>query len=163
MVTFKTLQELYAANKIVLDQESRRLYTTDAQISSPSKLFNDNERLPLSSTTHIMWRLNKMVTARIIRTIFQKPFFLPDRSGQSVERFIFIDGAKAEPYILPNPECSYVFMIQGSGERMIVLKPPEECGDKCKTVSVVMKPSHVCKYFCKNLFSEPVENIRSST
>lgn len=86
-----------------------------------------------------------MMTAGLVRKVFPKPSFLSDRAGQSVERFIFIDGVRAEPYLLPNTECSYVFLIQGSGERTIVLKPSNECSNKCKTISMVLKPSHICK------------------
>lgn len=87
-----------------------------------------------------------MISARVIRAVFPKPYFLPDRAGQSVERFVFIDGAKSEPYILPNTECSYVYIIQGSGERTIILRPSAECTHQCKTLSVTLKPLDVCKY-----------------
>lgn len=99
----------------------------------------------MSHKTHVSWRLNKMITARVIRSKFTKPPFLPDRAGQSVERYVFIDGAKSDPYFLPNTECSYVYMIQGSGERTIILKPSKECSSQCKTLSVNLKPSYVCK------------------
>lgn len=121
----------------------RRLTSNSHSIKTPADLFNKKH---VSSRTHISWRLNKMITARIIRSVFAKPYFLSDRAGQSVERFVFIDGAKSEPYFLPNTECSYVYMIQGSGERTIILKPSKECSYYCKTLSVTLKPLDVCKY-----------------
>lgn len=87
-----------------------------------------------------------MTAARIIRKLFPRPHFFPERTGQAVERFLCIDGPISEPYYLPNPECSYVFVIQGAGERTIALKPPKECEKHCKAVSVHMEPAHVCKY-----------------
>lgn len=86
-----------------------------------------------------------MITARIVRSVFAKPYFLSNRAGQSVERFVFIDGAKSEPYFLPNTECSYIYLIQGSGERTIILKPSQECSYQCRTLSVTLKPLDVCK------------------
>lgn len=137
------LQNIYQLNKDVLDLDGRRLQANIHSIKTPSDLFNCNK---VSSKTHISWRLNKMVTARVIRSVFPKPYFLPDRAGQSVERFVFIDGAKSEPYILPNTECSYVYVIQGSGERTIILRPSEECTYQCKTLSITLRPLDVCKY-----------------
>lgn len=67
------------------------------------------------------------------------------RSGQDIERFVYIDGPFADPYKLPDTECNYVFVIQGSGERTIALRPTKECEITCKTVSVTLKPSYVCK------------------
>lgn len=98
-----------------------------------------------SSKTHTSWRINRMMPARIVRSLFPRPYFISQRSGQSMERFIMVDEPSAEAYSLPNLECSYVVIIQGSGERTIILKPSKECGNSCKTVSVVLKPSFVCK------------------
>lgn len=142
-IKFETLQKLYKLNKHELDLDARRLISNNPLIKTPKDLFSSKD--VFSSKTHISWRLNKMITARIVRFVFAKPTFLPDRAGQSVERFVFIDGAKSEPYLLPNTECSYVYMIQGSGERTIILKPSKECSYQCKTLSVILKPSYVCE------------------
>lgn len=143
MVDLKILQDIYNQNKNILNSETKRLESTNSSYTNLKDLFSNN--VELSSHTHISWRITKMATARVIRQVFPKPFFLPERSGQSVERFLMIDGAKAEPYVLPNTECSYVFVIQASGERSIVLKPSKECSNSCKTISIVLKPSYVCK------------------
>lgn len=141
-VTFETLQNLYKMNKNDMDLDARRLYSNTHMVKSPSEVFNLKK---VSSKTHISWRFNKMITAQVIRSVFTKPYFLSDRAGQSVERFVFIDGAKSQPYFLPNTECSYVYMIQGSGERTIILKPSKECSYHCKTLSVTLKPLDICK------------------
>lgn len=142
-VKYETLQNLYKMNENELNLDKRRLHSNNHLIKTPSDLFSSKK--VLSSKTHISWRFNKMITARIIRSVFLKPYFLSDRTGQSVERFVFIDGAKSQPYFLPNTECSYVYMIQGSGERTIILKPSKECSYNCKTLSVTLKPLDVCK------------------
>uniref|UniRef100_A0A6P7FRX2 Uncharacterized protein LOC114332028 n=1 Tax=Diabrotica virgifera virgifera TaxID=50390 RepID=A0A6P7FRX2_DIAVI len=146
-VTLKTLQQTYKQNRVLLDSETRRLQSTNSSITTLRDLFGSDDNIFLSNlNTHISWRITKMASARIIRQVFPKPFFLPERSGQSVERFVMLDGHTAEPYVLPNTECSYVFLIQGSGERSIVLKPSKECSNNCRTVSVVLKPSYILWY-----------------
>lgn len=87
-----------------------------------------------------------MTPARLIRALFPKPLMVSEWSGQSVERYIMIDEPGAETYTLPSFECSYVFVIQGSGQRTIILKPSKECSRDCRTISIVLKPSYVCEY-----------------
>lgn len=99
-----------------------------------------------SGDTHISWRINRMAPARLIRTLFPKPFIVSERAGQSMERYVMIDEPFTKGYSLPNLECSYVFVIQAFGERTIILRPSRECGSACRTVSVVLKPSYVCKF-----------------
>nr|CAI5868193.1 unnamed protein product [Callosobruchus analis] len=141
-VSLKTLEKLYNANKAILEPEAYKIKSSSTEIHH----FEDLFRKEIPSEAHISWRMNKMNLARVIRKVFQRPYFLPDRVGQSVERFLLIDGPTAVPYELPNTECGYVFVLQGSGERTIVLKPSRECIGKCKTVSVVLKDSHVLWY-----------------
>ncbi|CAG9760564.1 unnamed protein product [Ceutorhynchus assimilis] len=92
------------------------------------------------------YRINKMMNAVALRRLFPAPEFLPERSGQAVERFINIDSPTSDPYSLPNTECSYVFVMQGSGERTISLQPSPECRSKCKSLAILMKTSHVLLY-----------------
>lgn len=137
---------MYNENQEVFNIEARKIKSTNSSIHNLKDLFYDDAAHSSYIRTHTSWRINKMVPARIVRKLFPRPLFISERSGQSVERFIMIDGAKAEPYILPNTECSYIFVIQGSGERTIVLKPSLECSQNCRTISVILKPSYVCKY-----------------
>lgn len=144
-VSLKNLQELYKNYSSELQSDYRRIRVMNSNIKSLEELFGTDCKT-LSSNAHIQWRINKMTAARIIRKLFPRPYFLNERSGQVIERFLTIDGPNSEPYELPNTECSYVFIIQGAGERTIALKPSNECRYKCKTVSVHMKPSHVLLY-----------------
>ncbi|KAJ8919302.1 hypothetical protein NQ315_003886 [Exocentrus adspersus] len=145
-VPFKTLQQLYNENQEVFNTEMWRVKSTNSSIRNLQDLFRYDMADSAFSATHTSWRINKMVTARIIRKIFPRPPFISERSGQSVERYVMVDGAKAEPYVFPNTECSYIFVIQGSGERTVVLKPSVECSQKCRTVSVILRPSYVLWY-----------------
>lgn len=144
-VSWKDLQILYSNFTNELNSDSRRLKTSNKNVKDLKSLFNTDDH-DLSSNIHIQWRINKMTAARIIRKLFPKPYFLPERSGQAVERFLIVDSPESEPYNLPNTECSYVFIIQGSGERTINLKPSKECKNTCKPVSVVLKPTYILLY-----------------
>ncbi|KAH1028067.1 hypothetical protein HUJ05_001471 [Dendroctonus ponderosae] len=144
-VSFKDLQQLYKNYTAELASDSSRLQTRNLDVNSIKDVLSLDEHA-LSPNVHIQWRVNKMAAARIIRKVFPRPHFFPERTGQAVERFLHVDGANAEPYSLPNPECSYVFIIQGSGERTIALKPPRECAKHCKAISVHMEPAYVLLY-----------------
>ena len=39
-----------------------------------------------------------------------------------------------------------MFIMQGSGERLLVLEPVEGCSINCSRVSVLLKPSDFCKF-----------------
>lgn len=143
-VSFYELKFLYSKKKEILDNNADRIRSTNSRIKSLDSLFN--QELEVLGHTHISWRINRMLPAQIIRSLFPRPYIVPERSGQSVERFIMIDEVNAEGYSFPNTECSYVFVIQSSGERTIILKPSKECGNACRTVSIILKPSFVLWY-----------------
>ncbi|RZB70347.1 uncharacterized protein BDFB_007012, partial [Asbolus verrucosus] len=141
-ILFESLQELYIHNKEIFNSEANKVKSNNSSISNLEELFMNN----ITSSTHVSWRINKMLPGRLIRSLFPRPYIISEWSGQSIERYLMIDAIDAAPYTLPNTECSYIFVIQGSGERTIILKPSKECGDMCKTVSVVLKPSYVLWY-----------------
>lgn len=143
-ITFKHLQRMYRRNRVVLDAEANNVQSTDPALNNNLQgLFDDDSML---NNHHTTWRINKMRSARIVRDLFPRPYIISEWSGQSIERYVFLDGPHATTaYSLPNTECSYVFVVQSAGERTIVLKPSSECSNDCRTVSVVLKPSYVCK------------------
>lgn len=138
---------MYLANKEVFDRDARRLSSNDKHITKVSDILSYSKNVTKSSQIHISWRINRMGPARVIRTLFPRPNIVSEWSGQSVERYIMIDEPNAPHHILPSFECGYVFIVQGSGQQSIILKPTRECADTCKSVSVVLKPSYVCKCF----------------
>jgi hypothetical protein len=141
-VLMETLQKLYTENKHTFGAEANNIKSNNSSVNSLEELFDNG----VKSSTHVSWRINKMSPGRLIRSLFPRPYIISEWSGQSIERYVMIDGPKASPYTLPNPECSYVIVIQGSGERTIILKPSKECGNICRTVSVILKPSYVLWY-----------------
>lgn len=142
-VDFSLLQQTYIKHKNILNFENNGIKSSNSTLKSLDDVF----RSQIHEKTHTSWRINKMNSARIVRELFPRPGFLSEWSGQSVERFVMLDGPKAGQYLLPNMECSYIFVIQGAGERTIILKPSRECQQNCKTVSVILKTSYVRKLF----------------
>ncbi|XP_044729542.1 uncharacterized protein LOC123292893 [Chrysoperla carnea] len=141
-VNISTLQDLYIKYKSTFDQDAKRIYSRNQSL----RTIEDSLTNELHETEHILWRINRMTPARILRTVFPKPYTISQWSGQSPERYIIIDGENSEPYYIPDMECSYVYTIQGSGRRTILLRPSKECLGLCRTVSVVLNPSEVLFY-----------------
>lgn len=139
-VKMRDLQNLYETNKEIFDMDAK--YIRSNSYLNLSEFFQIN----LTKTDHYSWRINRMNPARLLRTLFPKPHVVSNWTGQSIERYIMIDGSKSLPYAYPNFECSYIFVMQCSGVRTVILKPSKECGEHCKTVSIILKPSYVCKY-----------------
>lgn len=143
LVTLQNIQNMYKNNSKVFNEDAQKIISSDKNLTkiedilsfSPSKNMN----------THISWRINRMAPARILRKVFPRPASISSWSGQSTERYVMIDEAKALPYVFPNPECSYVLLTQGFGERTIILKPSQECSGHCRTISTVLKPMYSCK------------------
>ncbi|KAL3290557.1 hypothetical protein HHI36_023948 [Cryptolaemus montrouzieri] len=146
VVPFAILKNLYKNNQALFDQESSGIKSTSYKISDLKDVFNKATDELGFSEIHVSWRINRMTAARVIRKLFPRPAALPERSGQSVERYVMIDGAKAPPYPLPNMECSFISVKQANGQRTIVLKPSAECNRECRMVSVVLQPSDILWY-----------------
>lgn len=144
-VTLETLKTLYKNNTDVLEKEANLIRSNNRRFTHIQSILEINPENHESSDLHISWRVNRMGPARIVRSIFPRPYIISEWSGQSIERYVMFSGPKAPAYSLPNTDCSYVFVIQGSGERVVILKPSPECSGQCKTVSVLLKPSYVCK------------------
>ncbi|CAH0560115.1 unnamed protein product [Brassicogethes aeneus] len=145
-VNLSYLQKYIKNNINILTEDVRRFTSNNKSISTLKDLINTNEKTINTLNFHSTWKINKMNPARIVRKIFPRPNFISKWSGQSVERFIMVDSPKSEPYLLPNTECGYVFVVQAFGQRTIVLKPANECKRSCKTLSVVLKQSYVLSY-----------------
>lgn len=85
-----------------------------------------------------------MPPARLLRQLFPRPKQLPS-TGLSLERFLSIDSPLAPPFRIPDAECSTMFMIQGHGSRIILLRPTQECRNVCKTLSVKLPAKYARK------------------
>ncbi|GLH03310.1 Uncharacterized protein GBIM_09238 [Gryllus bimaculatus] len=98
----------------------------------------------LNRDSYSIQRLNRLEPVRAIRELFPRPKFL--LNSVNVERFIIIDEPETPQYTLPFPEGYKVFLMQGSGERLIILEPVEACAFNCSRVSVLLKPSYFLFY-----------------
>ncbi|KAK9870794.1 hypothetical protein WA026_009754 [Henosepilachna vigintioctopunctata] len=146
VVPYTELRNLYELNEDILNKESSTIKSTTYKIENLKELFSQNPDELSSSNIHFSWRINKMSPARIIRKLFPRPEIFPERTGQSVERYIIVDGTKASPYSLPNTECGFISVRQAYGQRTIFLKPSQECSGECRTLSVVLQPSTILLY-----------------
>lgn len=50
--------------------------------------------------TQVIWKINRIEPARLIRKLFPSIFEVPKWWSQSTEKFVFIDEPKAAPYPL---------------------------------------------------------------
>lgn len=139
IVTVDHLKDLYETNQEIFRKDAN--YIKAKSFVNLSDFFKTN----VSLSDHYSWRINRMNPARMLRKLFPKPHIVSNWTGQSMERYVMIDGAESGPYAFPNFECSYVFVIQSTGVRTVILKPSRECMDECKTVSVILKPSYIRK------------------
>nr|CAD7437630.1 unnamed protein product [Timema bartmani] len=120
IVNYNQLEEMYLQNKLMMDTNAYRIKSSNSG------------------------RLTRLEPTRALRKIFPRPSFVP--TTVNVERFVLIDEPKAGAYVLPFPEGYKVFLMQGSGERLIILDPVPGCNSNCSRVSVLLKPSYFCEY-----------------
>lgn len=152
LVFFADLVNLYQENSIIFDQNAPWMITSNNKSFKHIGNVLNNNNIQFSKDNFVHWRINRMLPARIIRKLFPRPSFISEWSGQSIERYVLIDGPKSPGYSLPSFECSYVFVVQGSGERDIILEATPECKDNCRRIPIRLKPSYICKFF----FTKPV-------
>lgn len=147
-VTLQNLKNLYVNNEKHFKQDAFKIESTNPVIHNLDDLFadfNEFNRTKQQDESHNLLKCNRMVPARILRKLFPKPSIMPP-TGISLERFLAIDTPRSKPYRIPDTECSNVFILQGYGKRIIILRPTTECRSMCRTLSVTLPPSYVCKY-----------------
>lgn len=142
------LQQLYEQHRNVFRTDAYTIRSTNVAIQNLDDLFEDF----LNSTddghrkeSHNLWRCNRMNPLRLLRTLLVHPVELP-RTGLSIERFLAIDSSTGPAYEIPETECSSVFVYQVTGVRTMIMRPTNECQGRCRTISVRLAQSYVCKY-----------------
>jgi hypothetical protein len=145
-VSYETLQKMYEENQHLIDRDAYRISSTMPEWKSVAELMEYSlEKNPTpNQDTHIEWRVNRLEPARLLRKLFPRPSFM--HNTVNMERFILVDEPKAPQYMLPFPEGYKVFIMQGSGQRLLVLEPVEGCSINCSRVSVLLKPSDFLYY-----------------
>lgn len=146
-VDFQDLVNMYSSHKEVFDKDAGKTENILPAHSTPEHVFLKS---PLSSNPslqknfHVTWKLNRLEPVRQVRQTFgtprQVPFYV---SGATIEKWLLIDEANASPYELPWTEGTTVFLIQGSGSRLISLEPSVECLSSCHRVSILLRPKHI--------------------
>ncbi|KAJ9583587.1 hypothetical protein L9F63_022060 [Diploptera punctata] len=159
-INYKNLEKLYIDHKQMIDQDAYRIISTISSWKTIGNLMDHElEKNPTTNQdAHIVWRINRLEPARVLRKLFPRPSFIPDTVN--MERFILVDEPKAPQYKLPFPEGYRVFVMQASGERLLILEPVEGCNINCTRVSVLLKPSDFLYYnsWFYRPKSNPVEN-----
>ncbi|XP_055389563.1 uncharacterized protein LOC129618686 [Condylostylus longicornis] len=143
-VTVNDFFELYKSNKEIFQRDAYRVRSTNNEITNLDELFRDFNRTH-QTQSHNLWRCNRMSPARLIRQLFVRPERLPS-TGIALERFLSMDTHNAESYILPDGECSNMYIQQIQGTRNIILRPTIECRNKCRSISIRLTQSYVLSY-----------------
>lgn len=138
-VNLSSLVKIYKNNESIFKRE--KIQSTNKNIKNFDNLINDFTNKTHQIESHSLYRINRMIPARILRKYLPK---MPS-NGINLERFLAIDTAQASPYRIPDCECSNIFVVQAMGSRIITLRPTSECRSKCRTISVKLAPSHACK------------------
>ncbi|XP_059609478.1 uncharacterized protein LOC132256901 [Phlebotomus argentipes] len=145
LVSMAKIYDIILANKATFRRDAFRVYSSNHNIRNVMDLANDFLNTTLQAESHNVWRCNRMHPARLLRGLFPCPQRLP-KTGMALERFLLVDTPAANPYRLPDMECSNVFVIQAAGSRTIILRPTSECRSKCRTLSVRLPTSYVLIY-----------------
>lgn len=134
---------MYLNNQDIFERDAYRVHSTNRDVTNLEELFNQfNQTVQME--THNLWRCNRMLPARLLRKLIARPSTLP--SSLALERYMAIDTSQAQSYTLPETECPYVYIQQVLGTRFIILRPTGECRHRCRTLSLRLPQSFVCKF-----------------
>ncbi|XP_035223060.1 uncharacterized protein LOC118195836 [Stegodyphus dumicola] len=143
-VSFNDLLMLYEEHNIVLDSGTAKFLCSESDFCSPRDVFT--KKAPAKNAFQVMWKINRVAAARVVRKIFPRPYFIPNSSEVALERYLYLSGAEAPQFFLPLTDFANVWVAQGQGYRLIVLDPSEPCISNCSTVSVLLRPRDVLYY-----------------
>ncbi|CAL1269691.1 unnamed protein product [Larinioides sclopetarius] len=144
IVSFKDLKTLYKDYNLALDQGTARFLCSEKDFCSPRDVFS--EKSASRNSFQVMWKINRVAAARVVRKIFPRPYFIPNNSEVALERYLYLSGAEAPQFFLPLTDFANVWVAQGQGYRLIVLDPSVPCLSNCSTVSVLLRPRDVLYY-----------------
>lgn len=134
---------MYLSNQDIFERDAYRVHSTNHDVTNLEELFNQFNQ-SMKTETHNLWRCNRMLPARLLRKLIARPSTLP--SSLALERYMTIDTPQAQSYTLPETECPNVYIQQSLGNRFIILRPTEECLHHCRTLSIRLPQSFVCKF-----------------
>lgn len=141
----ETIRDMYSRGKTVFDRDARVIRTTNKHLTFDAildDLLNVSRPADGQSESHTLWQCNRLGGNLILRQTIGQPSQLP---GLSIERYLAVDTPAAVAYSIPSTDCSSIFVRQLCGSRTIVLRPTIECRHRCRTLSVHLPESYVCK------------------
>ncbi|XP_054721812.1 uncharacterized protein LOC129231507 [Uloborus diversus] len=143
-VSFEKLRQIYKKHNVMLDRGTAKFLCSEKDFCSPKDVFNTLS--PPKNSFQVMWKINRVAAARIVRKVFPRPYFIPNASEVALERYLYLSGAEASQFFLPLTDFANVWVAQGQGYRLIVLDPSEPCVMNCSTVSILLRPRDVLYY-----------------
>lgn len=140
------LKQIYFSNQKALDFGTAKIELNLQSVSLKS--FNNfiTDENMIKNDFHLLWKMNRVEAARVIRKYFIRPHFVPNTSEVALQRFIFIDGPDSPQYRFPLTDFANVWLTQADGFRLIVLDPSDLCKSNCSAVSIVLHPKDVLYY-----------------
>ncbi|XP_070558843.1 bombesin receptor-activated protein C6orf89 homolog [Ptychodera flava] len=148
VVMYETLHDMYWDHEEEMDGAVDSFVCTNTSITAMKEFFSEwhtSDDLA-SSDVGAMWRTQRVSGVRLLRDLFPRPYFVPEKAEVTLEKFIFIDSPKAEPFQIPNLQAANGWLSQGSGQREIVLLPSDNCRKNCSDISVVLQPMDILFY-----------------
>ncbi|XP_063987075.1 uncharacterized protein LOC135167628 isoform X2 [Diachasmimorpha longicaudata] len=147
-INLNSIISMYEKYSDIFDADAKKVTSNNPHYRIIKNLIENrlDEHPSQSLNTHISWKLNRMRPNRLVRKLMPNPLGIPKWWSQSTERYFFIDEAKADEYVLPNPECSNVILRSTSGSRLIKIMPTPECQRNCKSSVILLSSHHTLWY-----------------
>lgn len=148
-VTIPMLYQTYKDHRDVFNEHAYNVKSTQPNVHNLDQLFAsllNSSASKSSAGSHHLWRINRLLPARILRKIFAKPFGLPETAGIGMERFVAIDTPLSKSYALPETDCSNMFVLMAKGSRTIRFIPTIECQMSCRSLTFHLHENTFCKF-----------------
>uniref|UniRef100_A0A1I8Q8X2 Uncharacterized protein n=1 Tax=Stomoxys calcitrans TaxID=35570 RepID=A0A1I8Q8X2_STOCA len=149
-IDLQDFHKIYVDNHEIFQRDAYRVQSTNRDVTNLDELFSQFNQT-FKHQTHNLWRCNRMLPARLLRSFISRPTKLP--SSLALERYMAIDTNMAPSYTLPDTECPHVYIQQTVGSRFIILRPTSECRHRCRTLSMRLPQSYVLSY---NRYWKPI-------
>jgi len=142
------LENLYAEYENELKSGTGYFRSNVPSLSELKDIFEAGKSLKLHeyNKIHIEWQLKRVSAARVMRSLFPKPKFVPNTTEVALERYLFIDGPSTLTYSIPITEFANVWLHQKIGRRVITFQPSPNCKDSCSTISTVIFAGDILFY-----------------
>ncbi|XP_067127654.1 uncharacterized protein [Centruroides vittatus] len=145
-VTLDLLRGMYRNRWEELEKGTAMYISNDPRVDRLQKLWLNGSSAFENPNLHVMWKINRVLAAQVIRKIFKRPYFVPNNSEVALQKFLCIDGPESPQYNLPITDFADVWVMQGQGSRILVLDPSPPCNENCSSVSILLNPGNILYY-----------------